>query len=85
MRILVWSGGVRDGRAMDAIRSPTDREAVLEDAELRLRVAWLAAISGGPGERQGLIEAVQECQRARLAARGRHRVIRAEANSAVMR
>ena len=61
---------------MDAIETRPDPEARLREAELRLRGAWQAAMNGGPDECQTLVEAAQECRLARLAMRGRDRVLR---------
>ena len=63
---------------MKAIEARSDAEANLRDAELRLRIAWQAAIHGGPDECQALVEAAQDCRLARLAVRGRYRLFRPE-------
>lgn len=61
---------------MSAIESRSDPDTRLRDAELKLRMAWLAALAGGPSERQALIEAALQCRLARAAVRGRYRVFR---------
>ncbi len=61
---------------MNAIESRSDPHSALRDAELKLRMAWIAVMKGGPRERQALIEAARECFLARAAVRGRYRVFR---------
>jgi hypothetical protein len=72
----VRSGVVAHGLRMSAIEMRSDPETRLRYAELKLRMAWRAAISGGATERQALIEAAQQCRLARAAARGQYRVFR---------
>ena len=74
--LVVRSGVVDHGAVMSAIESRSDPDTRLRDAELKLRVAWLAALAGGPSEREALLDAALHCRLARAAALGRYRVFR---------
>ncbi len=62
--------------SMHVIELRSDPQVALRDAELKLRMAWIAVMKGGARERQVLIEAARECFLARAAVRGRYRVFR---------